>query len=716
MNGLHRPARFPLRPLAVLLACLGAGAFQPACAEDADAAAAANSAALRKDLTTPDRRIEIGLGGAWGNTRNFGMYNGLYDEDVKALLDFSLVNRDDATGTWLKLRGRNLGLDSRELRFDHERQGSWAYYLEGSQLTRREPLIVTTGLQGIGSARQSVSATAPKREVDLEQEHDYLAGGGKLQLTEALQFRISARQDTRQGDRIYGRGTFGAQEFLAQPLDQTTRLWEASVSYTDPKLQLVGGYAGSAFDTDREQLNVVGGAAGFAAAPAMNAFGLPQGNQSHQIYLSGGYNFTDTTRSSFKLARGVAERDETFAIVPTLAGAPTSLDGRLVTQLAMVDLTSRPLQNLDIHAMYRYEDRDDDTDRRQFLTPIAPSTTNQSGGVTGFYVPRSLEQQKGLLEVGYQLSSDYRLVGALEEERLERSVPEQYRRIGFREKTDELQARLELKLRLADTLGGSIAVVHADRGGSDYIPDTKATPVNNNPAGNRINPILWADRTRDKLRMTADWTPLDALSIQLIADLSSDDYDGEGSRNLGPMEGRSEFISLDFAYTFNDKWSASAWVSHEYSEAEQRTRSDPGTFTQPPNNQNVFWQANLGHSSNAFGIGLRGKPLANLDVGADLSHSLDESTYDMKALSGSPTGFADLPDIYYRHTTLKLFADYALDRYSGIRAEYIHDRLKTDDWTWENWVYSAASDGTRVTRKDLENAHFMGVKYRHRWR
>lgn len=719
---MHAYQKFAMRPIALMIVALGSGATF---AEEDEAA---RMQALRRDLATPDSRVEVGTGHTSGSTRSFGMYNGLGEDRAFGLFNLNLFGRDDATGTWLKLRGSNLGQDNRELRFDHERQGRWGYYIEASELVRHEPLRIITGLQGIGTANQTVSAAAAlKRPVNLELKHEFLNAGGKYFITDALQFRVSARQDVKEGDRMYGRGAAAAtsvHQFLAQPIDQTTRQWDASLAYTSRDLQLLGGYAGSSFDTDVPRLNVSGGPAAFTNAPAMNAFALPLDNKSHQFYLSGGYNFSDVTRTSFKLSRNVAESTDPFAVAPTLAGAPTALDGELVTKLVMVDLTSRPLQDLDLHASYRYEDRDDDTPRRQFLTAAVPSGT--AGGVNAFNMPRSLEQRKGTLELGYQLNADYRLVGSIEEEQLNRSVSQTYRRVAYRKETDETQGRLELKLRLTETLNGAVAVVHADRGGSSYIADTynRTAATNTFVLGqNASSPLIWADRKRDKLRLTADWSPADPLTLQLIADASRDDYAGDEGI-FGPMKGNNHFISLDASYAFNEKWSVNAWLSYEGTEARQRTRTGADAAALGAGalltNANRFltWQGDLGHTTQAVGAGFRGKPIATLQLGADFSYSIDTATYDLKRLSGgtAATTLGDLPDIYYRHFNLKLFAEYALDRFSGLRAELIHDRLRTDDWTWENYVYNAAQDGTTVSRKELERATFVGVKYLYRWR
>ena len=73
---------------------------------------------------------------------------------------------------------------------------------------------------------------------------------------------------------------------------------------------------------------------------------------------------------------------------------------------------------------------------------------------------------------------------------------------------------------------------------------------------------------------------------------------------------------------------------------------------------------------------------------------------------------AALPDINTKVTTLRLFADYALARNSGVRAQWIHDTYKTDDWTWQQWTYS---DGTRVTQEPKQEVDFIGVQYYYRF-
>lgn len=657
---------------------------------------------LRRDFATPDSRIDIGVGVLSGNSRRFGEFSGLNSDGAYGLFNLNLIKRDDASGTWLKLKGRNLGLENRELRFDHERQGDWSYYLEAGQLTRNEPWMVRSGLTGIGTTSQTVSAAAPKRDLDLKLTHENFAAGARKFLIGGFDVRVSFKQDEKHGDRMYGQGTPANMVFLAEPLDRTTRQWDVVIGYADKKLQLSGGYSGSSFENRKPLLTVVGG--------PFTETALPPSNEAHQIHLAGGYNISDSSRTSFKLSRTLGLQDSAFVLPSTRTGRE-SLDGRLVTTLAFGDLSLRPADRLDVHASLRYEDRDDQTVLAQYLTPAIPSAAPglATAGISGFNKPTSLKQFKGTLEAGYQLEDGYRLVGTLEREQLGRSIPDLYRRVAFRQKTDETLARLELKRNLSETLNGAIAYIHSTRNGSDYIADTHAATAGS--PTNQIQPLIWADRQRDKLRLTADWIPEENWSLQFIGDMAADHY---GGRNLGPRKGTALFASADATYAISDKWTLSGWVSQERLLAEQTTHTDYAVGV----NSGILWEARIRNTTSAWGIGLKGKPRADLELGADLSGSTDNAEHGMARLGnfGTAVGTASpvsLPDYHYRQLSLKLFADHALDRHSGVRASFIYDRRRSNDWTWAGFTYT---DGTTVTQPDVQETSFLGLTYHYRWR
>jgi MtrB/PioB family decaheme-associated outer membrane protein len=719
----HRPSGFRLSLLAASLML----AFGHAHSDDATP----EDKSMRKDFSTPENSVSAGIGIVSGESRRHGMFSGRQEKGTYGLLDLKLQQRDDASGTWLKLKGRNLGFDNRELRFDQEKQGDWSYFIEHSRTPRSEPLIVKTGLQGEGTAKQTVSATAPKRDLNLKIERELVSLGARKLLSGDIDIRFGYKQETKRGQRMYGRGSWqtgGAHEFLTEPLDRLTRQWEVMASYSDKSLQLLGGYSGSSFENKVPFIDVTGGAPAFSAAPAQNRFALPPSNQAHQFQLSGGYNFSSSMRSTFRVSHAIATQNESLVSEPgfaPLAGAANSIDGKVVTTMAYADLSLRPADKLDLTAYVRYEDRDDQSPYRQYIAPpLTRPNGDTSGGVSGFRIPRSFRTVKGNVEGSYRLDTNYRLVGALEHEQISRNVPDPYRRIAFRAKTDETQARLELKRSLAETLNGAVAWITSNRTGSDYVPDTKGLNPTTNPgfAANQIGALLWVDRKRDKLRLSADWLPDEDWSLQFMSDFAKDRYSG---KNLGPREGNSVILTADVVYRLSDTWQLSGWASYGLTRSRQQTRSDPdgpntnsnGAFNSL--NENVFWQADLKDISKAFGLGVKGKPRENLDVGADLMMTDDVARFGMDVLSGNPVNFNALPDYYYRLQSLRLWADHALDRHSGVRVNLVMEKRKTNDWTWVNYVYSPPvvnSDGTTVRAPESETTRFLGVSYHHRWR
>lgn len=676
---LHMPRFCPTALAAALLL-----AFGGACAQETSP----GPDEIRKDLYTPDSRISVGVGYHASDNRRFGQYRNLSDEGAYGLLDLNLVKRDDTTGTWLKLKGKNLGLDGREIRFDHERQGDWSYFIQNNQMSRSEPLIVNTGLLGLGSARETVNGVA-KRDVNLKVDHDIYGVGVRKFVGNGFDIRVSAKQDEKKGDRMYGLGLTGM-EFLTEPIDHVTRQWEVVAGYVDRKLQLSGGYSGSAYEN---RIPVLTKVTGVTPTP----LALTPSNSAHQLHLAGGYNLSDSTRSSFKLSRSVAYQNETFDPVFTpavrLAGAPDSLNGKVTTTLAFADLTLRPMDRLNLTGVLRYEDRDDQTPETKYLTPAGNSAT--SAGITGFNKPRQLQQLKGTLEAGYQLDDGYRLIGSLEQEDVTRNGSRDKIRSAYRENTNETTARIEIKRTMSETLNGGVALLHSDRGGSDYVRDT----YNNPEVSNKLAALMWADRSRDKVRLTADWMPAEQWSVQFMADFSEDSYSG---RQLGPRKGSAQFLSADASYRINDKWSLSSWLSQEKTTAQQSTGISTSTL----------WEADLRDTTTAWGISLKGKPRANLELGADLSTSLDIAESGMTKTSGAGV-VTSLPDFFYRQLSLKLFADYALDRQSGIRVNLVMDHRDNNDWTWQNWTYT---DGTTVTNVPSEKSAFIGISYHYRWR
>jgi MtrB/PioB family decaheme-associated outer membrane protein len=358
------------------------------------------------------------------------------------------------------------------------------------------------------------------------------------------------------------------------------------------------------------------------------------------------------------------------------------------------------------------EDRDDETPLKQYLFPVgATATTN------GYNEPRSIDTTTGKLEASYSFPMSFRLTGGIDYAEKKRNISA-VRIVSHRDKTEETAYRVELRRSMSETLTGALSYVYSDRDGSSYDPTVR----NDGSFGsNLVAPIYIADRERDKVRLTLNWMPAEPLSIQFFAEGAEDRYSGRDGTDLGPTKGKYESYSVDAALRVSDKWQATVWYTYMRTEAKQKTCENapgagagPGTGPCPATAGDPIWGADLESDSNSFGVGLRGRPLGRVKVGGDLSYTDIKDSYVQFPITPSTSTVPQaLPDVSTSLTRLNLWGDYAIDKHSGIRLDYIYDRYNTDDWTWTTWQYV---DGTVLVQDPDQKVNFVGVRYYYTWR
>jgi MtrB/PioB family decaheme-associated outer membrane protein len=673
--------------------------------------AAFGSASARAEESTvaglfaPPSEVSVGAGYVFEDNQRFGQFNGLTDKGWYGLFDFNLIRRFDDNG-WLKFYGRNVGLENRDLRFSVERQGDWRFAVGFNQIPNFIPFTVTTGLTGIGSANQTVNGQPPA-SYDLETKRkNWTVDAGK-ELPGGFDLQVNYQNQKKEGSRFWGQGGFGAPpgggyNFLTDPIDYDTNLLEATIGYASEKLQLRGGYYGTWFNNSNSALNVTNGVTG------LSPMALPPDNQSWQAFLGGGYNFTSTTRGNFKVSYEHQTQDQGF-IVATPTGR-ANLGGEVDTTLVQAGVSSRPLPKLTLNADLRYVDRNDRTPLAQYL-PAPPNPPNAT--YDGTNEPRSLEQWFGKVEASYQLPMAFRAIGAIDYASTDRNSYA-VRSVSFRSKVEEWSYRAEVRRSFAEQFTGSIAYIYSKRDGSAFLTNQLfGTPPPTFALGsNNIAPLHLSDRDRDRLRFTLNWMPIEPLAITFFVDVAKDDYDTRGT-GMGLLDGKFQNYSIDASYSFSPDWQLSAWYSYNTTTANQVSCNSATSAGACPTTA-ALWQADLKNTSNAVGVGLRGKPTGQITIGADFQYQslVDKFNQFLIAPTTSTALVGPLPDIDTKLTTIKLWGTYGFDKYSGIRVDYIYDRFDTNDWTWTSWVYT---DGTTVTQQPLQKVNFLGASYYYRF-
>ncbi|MEO8008144.1 MAG: MtrB/PioB family decaheme-associated outer membrane protein, partial [Betaproteobacteria bacterium] len=741
-------------------------ATKAAPADAAETTLAEEQADIAK-LTKPESWVSIGLRGYAGDRPRplFGEYNGMRDDDLYGLLDFDITKLDEESGTWTNFRGSNVALSDRELRFLQEKQGNWKYFIEYSELERIYPRTINTGLAGAGTTTPTVNVLAAPgtgSDVDLKTKRKSVTLAADKWFTPVLQFEFSFKNEDKDGSRLFGRGfncPSGAAPsptcdatvvnqwallLLPEPINSNIKQFEGKLNFAGEKLALTAGYYGSFYTNDNGTLTptINGTLMNPLGAPTAtpNAglysilqlpMALPPDNQAHQMYVSGTYGFTPTTRATFKLGYTRATQNDDFA-GKGLTNAPlgvTNYDGRVDTTLAQLGLTTRPMPKLSLNANMRYEDREDKSPLQLYNV----EGTNRF--VNGTY---SLKKAAAKLEGTYQLPSNFRGTLGVDYEYVNRgqySSPEcinvdPVNCVGdsvagitaLRAQTRETSYRAELR-RSMENITGAIGYVHSRRNGSDWLkpnalPATGTTTVTDNTAFQTTTgvnagrflgtfPSIFMDRVRDKLKASADWSVTEQISLQFVVETGKDDYSAPTEKGL--QDSKMNLYSIDASWMLSEAWKLRGY----WSLGDQTINVAHSTG----------YIAELRDQNEAMGLGIVGKVTSRLRVGADLSYLVDRNRYgqtlDQNASAVNVAFLAQsggLPDVVFRQATLKLFGSYAVQKNADIRIDLLHQRTTLNEWTWGyNGVPFAYSDNTTVSLDAHQNVSFVGVAFIYKW-
>ncbi|MEJ8835880.1 MtrB/PioB family decaheme-associated outer membrane protein [Ramlibacter sp. AN1133] len=716
----------------MLSLCRPAGHCRPTALALALFAAFAPAWSLAADPVT-ESSVSVGAGivdGSRSDRTQFDQYSGLRpSQHVFGLFGLDYYRRNDDTGVAVRFAASDLLTNNREFGLRWARQGDWGFVADYGELARRETVIFNSGITGA--------------DVDLRTKREGLGVGFTKVISPRLQFELGGRTEHKTGSRLFGvgfacpsaeaitcTGTNGIQVgsavlFAPEPIDSDHHQVDARLSYAAQKLRLSLGYYGSFYQNQFGSLrpgvpgtllNPVGTplppSAGLASILG-NPVALPPDNQSHQVDLTGAYLYNARSTVNFKLSRARATQTDNF-LAAGLPGAPagvSDLGGRVVTTRAQVGFSTRPLAKLSVQGHVRYEDRDDET-------PLA--LYNVEAGT--FYTNRQLPYRttSGKLQANYQFSPAWRGTLGFGRDLIDRGVftPSSATAgvTAERQKTAENTYRAELRRQMTEDLSGALALEHSDRSGSNWLRDNSGLGVTEVPDATApgigfdrgiFMPTL-ADRRRDKVRLLADWQPLEALSVQAALDVGIDRYQAPGV--YGVRDTGMRQATVDFTYAVTDNWSVNGFFAHGNQTVDQG-RPDQAFLAFKNRESNV-------------GLGVTGKATSKLEVGANLSYLQDRSTFAQRldsTASAADTALlaasGGLPPITFRQSVLRLSGKYTLDKKSFVRAEFAHYRTHWDDWAWGfNGTPFVFADGTVGTRTLAQHVNVLRVVYTYSWK
>ena len=166
-------------------------------------------------------------------------------------------------------------------------------------------------------------------------------------------------------------------------------------------------------------------------------------------------------------------------------------------------------------------------------------------------------------------------------------------------------------------------------------------------------------------------------------------------------------LSFDASYALSDNWKLSGYW----------TRSERSLLM----GHSADYDGLVKDISTTIGLGFSGTPLARLRIGGDLITMRDTLRYTMtpdELISPANLTLLNttggLPDVQYKLLRLKLYGEYAVNKASTVRLDYIYNRTYFNEWTYDglnNGKPFLYSDNTTLSAKQLQSVNFIGVSY-----
>jgi MtrB/PioB family decaheme-associated outer membrane protein len=374
--------------------------------------------------TSPQKKVQFGVGGVSDNSFKFGEYNGLMNSGPWGIGNFDLRGGApyDSKDTWRwRFQGSNVGLQDRYVSLEFGKQGRYQVRFVYDEIPANRSDTYQTPYLGAGSNNLTLPSTWIKPRVTQVNATnlnlralDPVAGAGNYynasgvltaptaaQLatlssiiaadvplfqnvnlatkrfrgdaqffyspTEKLDIPLLYSHEQKGGKKALGVVTSQVNEnavIMPYVVDWTTDQASAAVNYKWPKLYLSLGYYGSYFHNNTTSMTWQD----IADQTKSATLAEEPSNQFSQLTATAAYKISGTAKLVLAGSYGRNTQDQAF-LDPTTAqngqlafGLPrASLGGLVVNSMFQAKFTAKKGKNWDFVAEYRFEDRDNQT-------------------------------------------------------------------------------------------------------------------------------------------------------------------------------------------------------------------------------------------------------------------------------------------------------------------------------------------------------------------
>ena len=741
--------------------------------------AAADDAAA---LTRPTNTIEAGSIYSSQNSARFGQYNGLNDGGFYGLGGFDIRGGDgydqskNSALRW-KLNGSNLGTTSRTVDGSVGDQGKWKVNLGYDELQHNITDSYQTPLQGsvggnnftlptnfgtvnTATGKPGTRFLTPAQASDFQTEKEYVSRkNGSINTSYTFNDQLSAQIDynhlDQSGAKLIGTGTQGginlpggstgkaeAINMIMNPTSYQTDNVNAALNWKGDKGHLTSGYYGSIFHDDYNSLSWQGaqatGASGCAGSNCYtnNTMSTAPSNSLHQANLTGGYNFTQTTKLAGGFSYGYNTQNSSYAptLIPQAIGTPynmmqagglptSSLNGVVETKHGDLKLTNQSIKDLTLTAGFKFNERDNNTSSNTYKY-------NDLGNAafTGVNTPYSNSKAQYEASAAYRLTKAQNVTLTYNHENIKRWCNGV---VGGAEcvaspSTNEDKVDLTYRLKAFEAVNFNAGYSFADRraDAANYLANS-GNYANTTVGGQNSNSVLnggnyagyvaypYASRIQNMGKAGVTWQVSQKLDVGVNGRYSYDSYDA----TLGVQNGRSAGVNVDTTYSYAENSTVSAYWNWQNGQRNLNSgTTGNGTAAYTPNQivapLNV-WNNQLEDNSNTVGLMTRRGGLLNgkLEVIGDASYALDTTGYSTQVPYSTATACGNstqltcgsLSPIKNEIMSLKLTGHYKVHKNGKVALTYMYQKLNSNDYFYYGQQFGTTPNSLMPTNLQMQS-------------
>ncbi|MGI9248751.1 MAG: MtrB/PioB family decaheme-associated outer membrane protein [Woeseiaceae bacterium] len=620
-------------------------------------------------------RAEVDVGGTYvgedGAVR-FGNATGYDDKGGYANVDGQ--GRYVSDDYQLDYTMEDLGLDSRVFEMEGGRQGTFGFRVGYRELPYRrydttrtvfnpsssDTITLPAGWVPAGTTTAMTQLSSSLRRQNIGSDREIIDVGADWTPIKNLRLFADFSRQNRDGIDITGGSSFTQASLLPRWIDYETDQIDAGIQYRTDRAYVTLAFFGSDFSNNNPSLTWD---TPFTSSPGAQQLrmAMAPGNEYQQVSLSGAYRAAmwDTV-VAFSLASGNGEQDEAFlpyTINTDIDASPLpqdSLDGDVDTSNYALTITSRPIPKGRIKFAYRFDERDNKTQRSNWNRVVTDLfQTSETEQNTPYSFERTSVSVSGELVVWKGI----RISGGAERKEVDRDfqeVAEQTIDSGWGQARWRPLDWLDLRIK-----GG------ATERDIDRYDESVGISLGQNPLMRKYN---LAYRYRSYGELIASITPVEsALSFSTTILYAEDRYN---KSQLGMTDSDEVRVTADVSWAISANSSLYFVAGHETIDARQFGSEQFDAWD---------WSAKHDDSFEHFGTGFRWRPAdGKYDLRFDYNRSDGETTVDVFSESG---GQSRLPDITSTLDSATFEAAYRWTERVDATFDLRYEKFEVEDYT-----------------------------------